>query len=117
MLYKYFVLGELFLIERFKNLLMNNKVLERNELEKRLENESVYDTLMDVCSQLNLIKSGMKVHGIGSTLSTIFLSWEAIERRFYKEISFLELREKDMERYEDILDTVSDTLKNYSVKI
>lgn len=110
--------GGAFYIERFNNLLIKRKVMERNELEKRLENESVHDTLMDIHSQLNLDVKGFEaIHDLNKMRDTIILSSYSFSNKFTKDIYFSELKEKDKKNYESILNTITDALNDYPVKI
>jgi hypothetical protein len=69
--------------------------MERNELEKRLEKESVYDTALEIYNHLSLYEPGMKIHNFGKIKFGFSLMMYILENNEFglnKEISFQEFK-------------------------
>ena len=93
--------------------------MNRNELEKRLEKESVYDTLMDVYSQLNLdVKGNDAIHDLNCSRNGITMTSSLMSRILLsKDASFSDLKLRHKNYYPDVLDVITKVLKDYPVRI
>jgi hypothetical protein len=89
-------------------------------LEERLKNESVYDSLMDVYSQMGLYRSGRRIHQFRTLQQILSFKIGSIKEGkdgLNEKTTFDELRILEPKYYREILSTFLESILDYDIKI
>jgi hypothetical protein len=102
----------------FNNLLNYPKIMDRNELEKRLENEDIFSYINALVYDLKRKTGGALIHKQKSVIHAFNPETELIKHRYkLKEMTFSNIKTLNYEIYSRILNHTEDVLKYFDVKI